>query len=284
MRRVIKNAEVAAERYRVEPAPESRLSERFAQPADAFATDLGDGRAPEPVEPSTQAAAQLDLAREQAFAMLQEARERANALVEEARSRAEAMIDEAAEAAAALREQARRDGHDAGYAEGRHAVETEMRESAATLNALLDAAREGRRAYIEAAESEIVRLAMAVAARVVHREIESDPRVVLDVARAAIARLMDKETMVLRVNPADLETIRAGCEDLFPGDPRQIRFVGDLRVDRGGVVVDTEAGSVDAKIEHQLNEARKVLHLDEEEITLDRQVSPSGVVSHAEAS
>ncbi|MDE2573514.1 MAG: hypothetical protein KGM44_13450, partial [bacterium] len=89
---------------------------------------------------------------------------------------------------------------------------------------------------------------------------------------------------VVRVNPADLETLRAGREELFPGDARQIRFVGDLRVDRGGVVVDTEAGSVDGKIEHQLMEARKLLRLDEDEVTLDRQVSSSGVVGHAEAS
>lgn len=284
MRRVVKGVQFTSERYRIVTLPERGPEEHLAASDEPMGVGPGWEAADAYSTPQIDAGAEVDAARERARAILQEAQERALAIVDEAQARAERMIDEAASSSAALREQARQAGHDSGYAEGLGAAQEQTADSVAALRTVVETAQAERRALIEAAEPEIVRLAMTVAARVVHREIETDPRVVVDVARAAIARLADKETMVVRVNPADLETMRASREELFAGDSRQIRFVGDLRVDRGGVVIDTEAGSVDAKIEHQLREARKVLRLDEEEISLDRQVSPSGVVGHAEAS
>ncbi|TAM74119.1 hypothetical protein EPN44_11955 [bacterium] len=284
MRRVVKGAHIVSERYLV-TASECSSAEGTAPAGDPPSAGT-QGGAPRALEQAQSAAlaAELDVAREQAFSLVHEAHDRAAAIVTDARAHSEAMIDEAAQAVASLREGARSGGYDEGLAQGHHTAEEEMAGALSALRSIVEAARDGRRSVIASAEAEIVRLAMLVAQRVVHREIESDPRVVLDVARAAIARLSDKETMVVRVNPGDLETVRTAREELFPGDARQIRFVGDLRVDRGGVVIDTEAGSVDAKIEHQLQEARRLLHLDEEEITLDRQVSSEGVVGRAEAS
>jgi hypothetical protein len=40
-----------------------------------------------------------------------------------------------------------------------------------------------------------------------------------------------------------------------------MRVIEDQRVDRGGVVLETDAGSVDAKISTQLAEVRKILHI-----------------------
>ncbi|HVA37762.1 MAG TPA: FliH/SctL family protein [Candidatus Dormibacteraeota bacterium] len=283
MRRVVKGAQIASERYRIgappEPPPHALEGVAALDGREALAApELGERLTPREVQ------AQLDASREEALRLVEGAHAQALGVVDEAERRARQLIDEATAALDSVRQEARGAGHEAGYAAGLEAAEAEMHGSLLSLRGLVDAARAERLAVIEAAESEIVRLALAVATRVVHRQIELDPRVVLDVARAAIARLADKETMVVRVNPGDLETIRQGREDLFPGDARQVRFVGDLRVDRGGVVIDTEAGSVDAKIENQLQEARKLLRLDEEEVTLDRQVSPGGVVGHAEAS
>ncbi|TAM61608.1 hypothetical protein EPN52_02255 [bacterium] len=277
MRRVIKGAQIAGEHYLVAAAMARSEALAGAQPGDASEPQARDGN-------SAADTAELDAARERAYHVIQEARERGAAMVEEARARSEALIDETAQAAAALREQARISGHDEGLREGRRTAQEELAQAAAALRGIVESAREQRRAVIAAAEPEIVRLALLVAQRVIHREIEGDPRVVVDVARAAIAHLSDKETMVVRVNPGDLEIVRAAREELFPGDARPIRFVGDLRVDRGGVVIDTEAGSVDAKIEHQLQEARRLLRLDDDGVTLDRRVSTEGMVGHAEAS
>ena len=60
----------------------------------------------------------------------------------------------------------------------------------------------------------------------------------------------------MRVNPADIERMREHRDELLAlGDVKNIRVIEDQRVDRGGVVVETDGGTIDAKISTQLNEA-----------------------------
>ena len=129
------------------------------------------------------------------------------------------------------------------------------------LSALMLAGiRESRRDVMETAEPEIVRLAMAIAERIVHEQITIDSNVVIENVRRALTRLVSREVVTLRVNPADLETMRHHRDAIVSAsDIEHLRIVEDQRVDRGGVVVETEAGTIDAKISTQLREARRVL-------------------------
>jgi flagellar assembly protein FliH len=105
-----------------------------------------------------------------------------------------------------------------------------------------------------------VRLAMTIAERIVHEQISVDPNVVLDNVRQALTRLVGREVVTLRVNPADLDTIRAHRDSIAgANDVEHLRVVEDQRVDRGGVVVETDAGTIDAKVSTQIREARRTL-------------------------
>jgi flagellar assembly protein FliH len=71
----------------------------------------------------------------------------------------------------------------------------------------------------------------------------------------------------VRVNPGDLEQIREHREELLSnGEIKNLRVVEDQRVDRGGVVVETDGGTIDARISTQVNEAKRVLHIEDEVI------------------
>ncbi|MBV9269817.1 MAG: hypothetical protein JO165_01895 [Candidatus Eremiobacteraeota bacterium] len=70
--------------------------------------------------------------------------------------------------------------------------------------------------------------------------------------------------MTVRVNPADIETMRENRDRLMLfNDIQQMRVIEDQRVDRGGVVIETEAGTIDAKVSTQLREVRRLLGVDE---------------------
>ncbi len=55
--------------------------------------------------------------------------------------------------------------------------------------------------------SEVVSLAMAVAKKILQKELSLDPKVVLGVVKAALSKARVREDVVIRVNPMDLETI-----------------------------------------------------------------------------
>jgi flagellar assembly protein FliH len=142
-----------------------------------------------------------------------------------------------------------------------------MADMIAAIHNLVDMARAERHKLIETAEPELVRLAMGIAERVLHQNIALDRGVVVEMAKIAIGRLVDRESVTVRVNPADVERMREHRDDfLNAGDIKNFRILEDQRVDRGGVIVETDGGTIDARISTQLGEAKRVLHIEDDVI------------------
>jgi flagellar assembly protein FliH len=267
MGKVIKGSSGSEERYTVAVpslvvAPPSAFAPARFDAAEAFAP------APEPEAPPEP---QIDFAalEAQAQAIIDEAGRSAQALVDDAERRAAELLDEATHRAQTLAEEARRNGRETGYADGVAEVHASMAEMIATLGEIVEAARAERHALLASAEPELVRLAVGIAERVLHQQIALDTGVVVEMARAAIARIVDRERITVRVNPADIEQMRGHRDELLAlGDVKNMRVIEDQRVDRGGVILETDAGSIDAKISTQLAEVRKILHIVDDVVVL----------------
>ncbi len=204
----------------------------------------------------------LDAVNAQAQALIDDAARDAQTSVDEATSTARVIVDEANAQAVKISDDARRAGEAAGYAAGVQSAHDEMNDMLDALRDLLEAGAAERHALIDSAEPELVRLAVAIAERVLHQQIALDRGVVVEMAKAAIARIVDREKITVRVNPADVERMREHREQLLAlGDVKTMRVIEDQRVDRGGVIIETDAGSIDAKISTQLSEVRKILHI-----------------------
>ncbi len=110
------------------------------------------------------------------------------------------------------------------------------------------------------AEEEIVRLALAVAGKVIDRAAEDDA-VAVATARRALARLRGARQAEVRVHPEDAPAARCAAAALGAGlaPDARLEVVEDPAVGRGGAVVETEAGSVDARVETQLAELGRAL-------------------------
>jgi flagellar assembly protein FliH len=266
MGKVIKGSFGSEERYTVAipslvVGPSSAAVPARFDDAQAFATP----EAVAPPEPQIDFAA-LEI---QAQEIIAEAARSAQAIVENAERRAVEVLDEATRRAQTLAEDARRNGYDSGYANGVQEVNASMAAMIATLGEIVDSARIERHALLGAAEPELVRLAVGIAERVLHQQIALDPGVVVEMARAAIARIVDRERITVRVNPADIEQMRGHRDELLAlGDVKNMRVIEDQRVDRGGVILETDAGSIDAKISTQLAEVRKILHIVDDVVVL----------------
>jgi flagellar assembly protein FliH len=133
-----------------------------------------------------------------------------------------------------------------------------------TMRGLIEMARIERHKIIEGAEPEIVRLSVTIAERILTQHVALEPNTVLEMTRSAIARLVSRETVTVRVNPADLEVMREHREQLMAmNDIDNLRIIEDQRVDRGGVLLETDAGTIDAKVSTQLREVRRLLAVDD---------------------
>ncbi|HZZ00076.1 MAG TPA: FliH/SctL family protein [Candidatus Baltobacteraceae bacterium] len=198
--------------------------------------------------------------RADARALIDKASSDGEAILRDAAARAKEMVERANARVEDIESQARSRAHDEGVTTGRAAGYAELEEDVAAIHELIDNARAQRNVVIETAEPELVRLAMAVAERVVYDHVAIDPNVVLENVRHALTRIVGREIVTMRVNPADAEILRKHREGTAASnDVEHLRIVEDQRVDRGGVVVETDAGTIDAKISTQLREARRAL-------------------------
>jgi type III secretion protein L len=177
-------------------------------------------------------------------AALFDAAEDARARVAAAHREAQEILSAARAEAAEVRAEARGEGREAGLAE-------------ATATIALGSAERDR--LLAAAEGDVVELAFAVAARVVGAAAERG--VVVEVARRALESVRSRAHVTLRAHPDDLAALRAADAGLAavlvcaPG----IALRADSAVARGGVVVETEAGSVDATLSAQVEGLRRAV-------------------------
>jgi flagellar assembly protein FliH len=169
---------------------------------------------------------------------------------EHARAAAEA----AAEAAAAA---AREEGYAAGFAEAHAQLEparTALLEATATLERTVAD-------VVPAAERRAIELALTLAEKIVTQAVEVDPGLVSAVVSGAIRRAIHHGPLVLELNPADVELVKASLEDIERtlGGLPHLDVIAERRVARGGCVVKTSEGEIDARIETQLERAANVL-------------------------
>jgi len=103
-------------------------------------------------------------------------------------------------------------------------------------------------------EEEVVRLALAVAKKVVHREIHIDPTIIHALVRVALERVSGKTAVTVRLCPTDYEYMTSKHGDMSRAEGREINFEPDTSITQGGCMIQTEIGDIDARIEEELRE------------------------------
>ncbi len=143
-------------------------------------------------------------------------------------------------------------------AEARHEMEMEMEgrvaEERAAILKVSEAFLRERAAYFAGIEGEVVKLALAIAARVLHREATLDPLLLAGVVRVALEKVAEDSTTVLRVPVDEVETWR---EVFVESSESSLQLMGDDRLGAGECVLDTNVGRVELGVSAQLAEIER---------------------------
>jgi flagellar assembly protein FliH len=193
---------------------------------------------------------------EEAERLRAEAEAETERVLEEARKSAEA---QAAEAAARVEETGRQAyqegfarGREEGYGSGREEVERLVER----LHVILSKAIEKRAEIIQDSEVQLVNLVLLIAKKVIKVISENQKAVVVNNVIQALRKLKTRTDVVLRVNTADLKLTSAHVKDFIRlvENAKTITVMEDTTVDRGGCIVETDFGLIDARISSQLSE------------------------------
>lgn len=193
----------------------------------------------------------------------------AQAILERARGRARELLGAALAEAQKIRDQARLEGFEAGKAEGvvkaREVERARILQETSGIAALLEGVVRGieaRRAELLAnAERDLVSLAIAIAERLVRAQIEAGRPVAREAVRHALELSVRRDEMEVRLHPSDLAQVETYLPELrsrFPGVSR-IHLKADDGVARGGCIVVTAQGAVDADLPTRIEELSRAL-------------------------
>ena len=215
---------------------------------------------------------------------------RASRIVQQARVDAGRILTKAVEEAQShaqvIHEAARQEGHEAGRAEGyrageeigRREAEAGMREQLETLHAtwsnLLDEWIELESARRMETSRQALVMAIKLGERVVHRQVDIDPMVVIDQVRLALD---------MTLSPTDLEIVvaevdRTRVHHALPGLLERFQSVGYVSIKGceimkpGGCRLQMRGGEIDARLETQLErlgEAILPIEMDEKTLVSD---------------
>jgi flagellar assembly protein FliH len=154
-----------------------------------------------------------------------------------------------------------RDAFAKGFAQGERAgLEAAAKRGDAMIRRLtqtLDEMTDLRARMIRETEQQMVQLALAVARRVIHREVSLDRDLLVAIARVALDRLGESARVSVRLNPDDYAATAVARSSEWDGT--QVSVVADARVPRGGCRIESDFGALDAGVDAQIQELAHAL-------------------------
>jgi len=165
-------------------------------------------------------------------------------------ARAEAEAD-------ALRAAARAEG----LREGREEALAALMPALEALNQAVEAMQLEQYARADRLEAHAVDLGLFLAEKVLGGALAVDPERVVESVRGALRGIVERERVTVLVHPDDLELVRDAMDAVRAslGGIEHCEVQAERRVSRGGAIVRTPDGDVDARLETKLVRAREVV-------------------------
>ena len=161
---------------------------------------------------------------------------------------------------------ARQGGYEDGYRDGLVALDNFKqgfaRQTSAQIGQLVASFDREFEAMEQQLASAVTRIAAQLARQVVRSELAARPALVAQVAQEAVgAVLASARHITVQVHPEDLPLVAEGAADVLAA--RGARLVAQPAIARGGCLVDSDTGSVDARVEARWEQATRALAGDE---------------------
>ena len=158
------------------------------------------------------------------------------------------LISRAREEAQSIKESSQKEG----YQEGLNQAKADIEEMRDTLKEFMGAKQE----VFDTVAPYVMEMSLDIAKKIIKREIETDPSIILDNIQELLKTLSKEESKItLKVNPIQVSLVKSEVPEMLTnvGLEARIMVVPDDSIMEGGCLVETTNGVIDATIETQLS-------------------------------
>jgi flagellar assembly protein FliH len=201
---------------------------------------------------------------DQAAIIKADAENEAAAIIEKAKNEAAQIIAEAQAERDKQKSDAQKEGFEQGHSEGYDKGVDEVNRLIERMHKILEAVMQRRDEILQDTESQIVELVILMARKVIKILSENQKNVIMANTLAALKKVRTRGEVTLRVNLEDVKLTTQHVEEFIQHveNVQGINVLEDSSVEKGGCIVETDFGSIDARISSQLTELEnKILEI-----------------------
>ncbi len=177
-------------------------------------------------------------------------------IIEKAKAEAAQIIADAQAQSGRTENEARQKGYDEGHQEGYEKGAAEVDRLIERMHKILEAVMQRREEILQETESQIVELVILMARKVIKILSENQKNVIMANTMAALKKVRTRGKVTLRVNIEDVKLTTEHTDEFIKHveNVENITVLEDSSVEKGGCIVETDFGSIDARISSQLSE------------------------------
>ncbi|HBI36510.1 MAG: hypothetical protein A2355_12400 [Spirochaetes bacterium RIFOXYB1_FULL_32_8] len=246
---------------------EGKSLDDLRQERDAYEAELEEYKKEKALEAEAAAKEIIEKAKSEAFEILkkknneaqeikQKAEDEAQEIVSNSKNQAKQIENDIADKEQKILTDARKRGYQDGWQDGIKKGEDEVKRLIERIHVVLDATIEKRNDVFVETEQQIIGLVLLIAKKVIKVISDNQKNVVINNVVQALRKLKSRGEVAIRVNLADLELTSQHKRDFIEmvEGVKSIKILEDSTVDRGGCIIETDFGSLDARISSQLHE------------------------------
>lgn len=189
----------------------------------------------------------------------------AEQILKNARAEAESILQQAYDRAAEIEKEAFRKGYMKGEQDAAQAGEKARREFQEAAGKILQEIEEIKENIYRDMEGELAELAVAIAEKLVARQLDIKPETVLDIVKAACIQARDCEQVILYVPAEQMDLIKPVQEEIgaILYKTEHFAIIADPDIRSGGCRIETEKGYIDARRETMMEQLTVIFKEDQ---------------------
>ncbi|PLS01461.1 FliH/SctL family protein [Neobacillus cucumis] len=155
----------------------------------------------------------------------------------------------------------RQQGWSEGYDQGRQTAETDYSSKVQLAKEILAKAYKEKEEIIHEAEPFVIELSVQIASKIIQKELETKPEVLIEMIKQNLVYSNERSMISICVSPEDFSFVQAQRNQLLEMLEGQIevKILPEHSIEKGGCVIRTSYGSIDARLDVQLKEIKQAL-------------------------
>lgn len=150
-----------------------------------------------------------------------------------------------------------KDGFDQGILEGKQQYEHEI---AHAQSLILQAEADWKKRIVQS-EPYVIDLVIEIAKKVIQRELLLDQNSIVGIVQEALKQSSELKEITVLLHPKDYDVVRSRIDELkrYISNQANLILVPDHSITSGGCMIRTSLGTLDARVDTQLEEIKKAL-------------------------